>query len=421
MIEENHTSERPDSVVETATVAPLPRVSIQAFCETPDVAQVVQQASGDRRMERAHVKIQMGGPSAAIEAYRNAPTPNVIIVETDRPRDDVIAALDRLAEVCDSGTKVILIGRVNDVLLYRELMKRGVSEYLVTPLKPLDIVRSLSELFRGPDAEPVGRTIAFVGAKGGVGSSTMCHNVAWSIARNLEMDTVVSDLDLAFGTAGLNFNQDPPQGIAEVVFSPERVDANMVDRLVYKCTERLSLMAAPATLDRTYDFNSDVFDPLLDVLRANMPSVVLDVPHVWTAWSRRLMVLADEIVITAVPDLANLRNTKNFVDLLRGMRPNDKPPRLIINQMGMPKRPEIKVADFVKAVDIEPVAAVPFEPALFGAAANNGQMIAEMDPNSKVNEFFVEVAKTVTGRSEVRVQKRTLLEPLLTRLSLKRA
>ncbi len=412
---------RPEGTLESAAIAPIPRVSIQAFCETPDVAQNIQKAATDRRMERAHVKVQMGGSSAAIEAYRNAPTPNVIIVETDRPRDDVIASLDRLAEVCDSGTKVILIGKVNDVLLYRELMKRGVSEYLVAPFEPLDIVRSLSDLFRAPDAEPIGKTIAFIGSKGGVGSSTLSHNIAWAIGSNLEIDTVVADLDLAFGTAGLDFNQDPPQGIAEVVFSPERVDANMIDRLVYKCAEHLSLLAAPSTLDRTYDFNADVFDGLLDVLRANMPAVILDVPHVWTSWSRRLMVLSDEIVITAVPDLANLRNTKNIVDLLRTMRPNDKPPKIILNQMGMPKRPEIKPSDFTKAIDIEPVAVIPFDISVFGAAANNGQMIAEMDASNKLNETFFEVARAVMGRSDARMQKRNFLDPLLSRLSIKRA
>jgi pilus assembly protein CpaE len=213
-------------------IAPLPRVSIQAFCETQEVAQTVQDAAADRRMEKAHVRVQMGGAPAAVEAYRNSATPNVIVIETDGGRDVLISCLDKLSDVCDFGTKVIVVGRVNDVLLYRELIRRGVSEYLVAPFQMLDLVRSLSDLFRAPDADPVGRTIAFVGAKGGAGASTIAHNVAWSIARSFDQPTVVADLDLAFGTAGLDFNQDPPQGIAEAVFAPDRLDANLVDRLL---------------------------------------------------------------------------------------------------------------------------------------------------------------------------------------------
>ena len=156
-------------------------------------------------------------------------------------------------------------------MLYRELVRRGVSDYLIAPVAVLDVVQAISDLFCAPDAEPVGRTIAVVGAKGGVGASTVAHNVAWAIARELSLATVVADLDLAFGTAGLDFNQDPPQGIAEAVFAPERLDATLVDRLLSKCTDHLSLLAAPAMLDRTTDLVETALDGLFDILRATVP------------------------------------------------------------------------------------------------------------------------------------------------------
>src|SRR6185312_5079818 len=182
-------------------IAPAPRVSIQAFCDTVETAAAVQSAGEDRRLGKTHVKIQMGGATAAAEAYRNSPTPNIIIIESDNRADDILNGLDQLAEVCDSGTRVIVIGRVNDVTLYREMTRRGVSDYLIAPVNTLDIVRAVCGLFTAPDAKPVGRVIAVVGAKGGVGSSTVAHNIAWAIARDLALDSVVTDLDLAFGTA----------------------------------------------------------------------------------------------------------------------------------------------------------------------------------------------------------------------------
>src|SRR5690606_36359748 len=126
--------------------------------------------------------------------------------------------------------------RHNDVALYRELVRRGVSDYLIAPVNTLDIVRAVCGLYSAPDAKPVGRILAVIGAKGGVGASTVAHNVAWSIARDLSLDSVVTDLDLAFGTAGLDYNQDPPQGIADAVFSPDRIDTAFVDRLLSKCS-----------------------------------------------------------------------------------------------------------------------------------------------------------------------------------------
>src|ERR1700704_5245115 len=273
-------------------IAPAPRVSIQAFCETVETAAAVQSAGEDRRLGKAHLKIQMGGMAAAIEAYRTAPTPNVIILETE-PRGDILAGLDHLATVCDSGTRVVVIGRVNDVALYRELVRRGVSDYVLAPVNTLDVVRSICGLFSAPEAKAVGRIIAIVGAKGSVGASTIAHNVAWAIARDLSLDSVVADLDLAFGTAGLDYNQDPPQGIADAVFSPDRIDTAFIDRLLSKCTDNLSLLAAPAALDRVYDLGEQAFDAIFDTLRLTTPCIVLDVPHQWSGWTRRALVGAD--------------------------------------------------------------------------------------------------------------------------------
>src|ERR1700754_1033116 len=389
-------------------IAPAPRVSVQAFCETVETAAAVQSAGEDRRLGKAHLKIQMGGMAAAIEAYRTAPTPNVIVLETDG-RGDILGGLDQLATVCDAGTRVIVIGHVNDVLLYRELVRRGVSDYPIAPVAPLDVVRSICGLFSVPEAKAVGRIIAIVGAKGGVGASTIAHNVAWAIARDLALDSVVADLDLAFGTAGLDYNQDPPQGIADAVFSPDRVDSAFLDRLLSKCTDHLNLLAAPATLDRVYDFGAEAFDSIFDTLRTTMPCIVLDLPHQWTGWTKRALLGADDILIVASPDLAHLRNAKNIFDTLKLARPNDRPPVYCLNQVGIPKRPEIKASEFAKAIESEPIASIPFEPQIFGAAANNGQMIAEISANHRTVEMFVQIAQRLTGRGEAKKGRGSLL------------
>jgi pilus assembly protein CpaE len=397
-------------------IAPVPRITIQAFCETPELAHSVQSGAADRRMARAHVKVSMGGLPAAEEAYRVSATPNVILIEYNGHANALLEGLDRLAQSCDAGTKVIVVGRVNDIILYRELVRRGVSDYLVAPLAPLDIIASISGLYGAVDSKPVGKIIGVIGAKGGVGASTVAHNIGFAIARDLEIDAVVADLDLAFGTAGLDFNQDPPQGIADAVFSPDRVDGAFIDRLLSKCTDHLSLLAAPATLDREYDIAPDGFEPVFDTLRGSVPYTVLDLPHVWSGWAKRAILNADDILIVAAPDLANLRNAKNMIDLARASRPNDRPPMYLLNQVGVPKRPEVKTADFARALGAEPLASIPFDPQLFGTASNNGQMIAEVSAKHKTAETLLQVAKTITGRAESKKQKGDLLSPLLSKI-----
>ena len=359
---------------------PVPRISVQAFCETEGVAQPIERAGEDRRMAKAHLKVHMGGAATAIELYKAAPTPNLIILESRKEPREMLQSLNELAEYCDSTTKVVVIGHYNDVGLYRELIRSGISEYVVAPISMADVVSVISTIFVDPEAEPIGRSIAFIGAKGGVGSSTIAHNVGWAMSSLFKSEVVVADLDLAFGTANINFDQDPAQGIAEAVFSPERIDEVYLDRLLAQCAEHLSLLAAPSTLERVYDFDPDAFTQIIDTAQRSAPLLVLDMPHVWTGWSRATLTKADDVVITATPELANLRNTKNIVDMLKRLRPNDPPPKLIINQAGVPKRPEIKSTDFAEPLGISPMAVIPFEPALFGNASNNGRMLGEMEP-----------------------------------------
>ncbi|MEQ1614233.1 MAG: AAA family ATPase, partial [Hyphomicrobiaceae bacterium] len=392
--------EEVDSSEAMQRARPIPRISIQAFCELADTAQAMQAAAEDRRLSKAHVSVHMGGVTAAASHYQESPTPNLILIESSMQRQDVLSELDRLAECCDAGTKVVVVGHYNDVLLYRELLKRGVSEYLVAPVSPLQLMESISNLYNDPESDPVGNVIAFIGAKGGVGSSTICHNVAWTISDVLQSDVVIADLDLAFGTTSLDFNQDPIQGIAEALSSPERLDEMLLDRLLTKCTDRLSIFAAPVVLDRDYDLSADACDMVIDVVRQNVPFVMVDLPHTWTSWTKRILLGADQVVITATPDLANLRNAKNIIDLIKQARTNDGPPKLVVNMTGVQKRQEIPVKEFCQHLDLQPAAIIEFDPETFSNASANGRMIEEVNKKAKCAPLLRSLAMNLANRQE---------------------
>jgi pilus assembly protein CpaE len=417
---------RPDTVEDAPSRAlnerarPIPRISIQAFCESDTMADVIQSASEDRRLTKAHVAIQMGGAAAAVAHFQESPTPNLVILESSLARHELLSVLDELAQHCDQGTKVVIVGSVNDVVLYRELLKRGVSEYLVAPVSVVELMESLSNLYNNPSTDPVGQVLAFIGAKGGVGSSTICHNVSWTLSEILKVNVVIADLDLAFGTAGLDFNQDPVQGIADALQSPERLDEVLLDRLLTTCSQHLSIFAAPVLLDRDYDLAPDACETVIDIVRQNVPFVAVDLPHTWTGWTKRLLLQADEIVITAAPDLANLRNAKNILDLAKSARKNDTTPHLVINTANMPKRPEITPREFEQALGLKALAVIDFDCEAFGQAANNGQMIEELNASAKAAEAFRSMAMALAHRKELKTEKKSALAPLLEKLKLPR-
>lgn len=376
----------------------VPRITIHIFGERADTLASAERAGQDRRMARATTQIRVGGLVAAIETYRSEPTPALVMVETDLMGHALLSALDALAEVCDAGTKVVVIGAANDIMLYRELIRRGVSEYLVAPIQPLQLISTIGGLFSDPARPFIGRSIAFVGARGGSGASTVAHNTAYALAERVGANTVIVDYDLPFGTAGLDFNQDPLGGVADALGQPDRVDSTLLDRLTARCTDRLSLFAAPATLDADWELSHEAFEEVTQKIRSTAPFVILDLPHSWSRWMRQTLITADEVVVVAAPDLASLRNAKNIIDLVRQARPNDAPPRLVLNQVGLPGRPEIPLKEFSAALGVHPSMIIPFDAKAFGEAANNGQMVLEAGPKSKAAESFLALAQIVSQR-----------------------
>ncbi|AFL54474.1 pilus assembly protein CpaE [Sinorhizobium fredii] len=395
---------------------PLPRISIHAFCESEAMQRLMERCGQDRRMAKVSLRITGGSIAAAANMFASVSTPNLIILETATEPRSLLAELAPLAAVCDPTTKVVIIGRHNDIALYRELIRNGISEYMVAPVAMADLLAAVSAIFVDPEAEPVGRSLAFIGAKGGCGSSVIAHNCAWGISNLFSTETILADLDLPYGTANIDFDQDPPQGIAEAVSAPDRLDEVFLDRLLTKCSEHLSLLAAPSMLDRAYDFEAGAFQPILEILQRSAPVSVLDVPHAWSDWTRSVLGEADEVVITAIPDLASLRNTKNLLDALKKLRPNDRAPHLVLNQVGMPKRPEIAPNEFCESLEIEAAAIIPFDTVLFGNAANSGRMIAEIDRKSPAAETFSQLAHLLTGRTAIKKARKGGLGKVLAKL-----
>ncbi len=392
--------------------AMLPAISIKLFYEREETRALMQLCAADRRMGRATVQCIPGGIPAAVADLRANPTPNLLMVESSAQASQVLHEIDTLAEHCDDHVKVLVIGAVNDITLYRQLVARGVSEYLVPPFQPLSIIRSISALFADPDAPFLGKQISVVGAKGGVGASTIAHNLAWALAENTHVNTTLVDLDLSFGTTALDFNQDTPQTIADALLAPERADNAVIERLLTRATERLSLFTAPANISQIIDIPDESYAMVIESVRRNVPYMVLDLPHTWSHWVRNTLIASDEVIIVCQPDLASLRNGKNMIDQLKGHRVNDHAPRLVLNMCGVPKRPEIPMKDFAAAIGVDPDIIVPFEPEVFGMAANNGQMISETSPAAKSSIAIDQLACLLTGRA-IQVEEKSFIKKLL--------
>lgn len=356
----------------------LPQISIHAFCDRQETAGVINESTRDWRMKRTNVKIYMGGLSAAIEFYHKENTPSLVLIESGMRGPELFAQLEELASVCDAGTKVVMIGAANDIRLYRQLMDKGVSDYIVPPFHPISLIRSMGELYSDPDKPFIGRVAAFFGAKGGVGSSTLAHNIAWALSERIQQETALVDLDSSWGTTGLDFAYDASQGLEEALAEPERLDETLLDRIMIRHTPKLSILPTAGSLNQKAVMTPEAYEAVVNGVRSISPMTILDMPHYWSDWTTNVLINSDDVVITATPDLANLRNTKNLIDFLRSQRPNDAEPILILNKTGMTKASEISVKDFAAAVGLEPALVLGFEPEVYFEASNDGKMLTEV-------------------------------------------
>jgi pilus assembly protein CpaE len=403
-----------------APLRTVPGISIQAFCEADSTAAALEAAGADRRLAKAHMEVSGGGIDAAMSecAGPEARAPNILVVETTLARAQMLARLGRLADRCDAATRIVAIGHINDIPFYREMMKRGIAEYLIAPVSPAQFIEAVAGLCGAPTGGHTGRLIAFIGAKGGTGSSTVCHNVAWALSETLKCEVVVADLDLAFGTAGLDFNHETQQGVAEALQAPERLDEAALDRLLTRCSQHLSILAAPVALDRDYDISAGACRAVLDALRQHVPFAALDLPHAWTPWLRQVLLAADDVVLTVAPDLANLRNARNLVDLLEAH--HGRPPRLVINMTKRRKRPDLTVEELSSALDLQPAQVIELDADTFGAAANNGQMIEEYSRKARAAQQFRALALALAQRTEAQeARSPSPLAPILGKLGLR--
>ena len=348
-------------------------------------------------MARSRMAIQSGGIKAAVNYLAANETPQMLIVEATETGQELMERIGSLAEVCDPNSNVILIGAENDISLYRELKGLGLSEYFFGSVTTDQIVDAIQSVFSGETEGHLGSVIAFMGARGGVGSSVLAANTAQRLGQEFKDDVLLIDCDLAFGTAALTCNVQPKQSLADALAQPGRLDETLVERVKLKVDDYLSLVPAPGTLGGDFDIDVESFEVLMQIARGMASYVVVDLPHLWAPWVQDVMLDAANVVITTVPDLAGMRDTKNIGDVISRGNKQAANLRLALNKVGASRKTEISAKDFRAQIGYEPVVSIPWDPIVFGTAMNDGKMLDKVPKGAKITAEITKLAQVVSG------------------------
>ncbi len=362
----------------------LPRVSIDAFTTNADVFQAVEKAMSDRRATRVEARLFDGGFKHAIKHYSGNQPADIVVIEFQEPSEMVSVQIDALADLCPPSTRLLLIGSDNHVELYRKLLRLGVSDYLVRPVAPLGLIEALAGILGEDPQESLGHVLAFIGARGGAGASTVAQNVAHGLAHNFNATTVLVDADIGFGTASLQFDFSPARTLDDAIKEGEALDKEVLERITHWRDRRFGIIAAPTRLDEVTAPGREQIRRVVEQARRMARYVVLDVPQGWGPLVTEVLTLADSVTLVATPDLVALRNTRTLMQMIKALRPNDPAPLLILNQKPTRGKSFVTAEEFSSTLSCPLTAEIQSDPETLSAAQMAGKILLEHAPKSLV-------------------------------------
>ena len=342
---------------------------------------------------------------AALRRMREGASPRVLILDLSDSAAP-IAELSAARSVGGADLKLLAVGTVNDVTLFRDLLAAGASDYLVKPLSRETLASSLEKRGGSGGGGPgagLGQVIAFVGSRGGVGATTVAVGCAWVLSDKYKENTVLVDLDLHFGTVALNFDTDPGSGLCEALEQPSRIDALFVDRATVKVSDTLRILAAEAAIAETLMIDAGAIDVLLYELRRKFNWVIIDLPRWVTPTQRVVLGAASKVVILCERSLAGLRDAIRMQTLMREHAPQTEV--LLVDAGACGERATLGKAEFEKAVGKSLDATLPHDAKSAGAAANAGQPLPVAAPRSPVVREIEQFIATFAGGAETQKRK----------------
>lgn len=383
------------------------RLGIAAWMLDDAATAVLREAMRDILLVRSNLETHEGGLAAAIAHYATGTeTPDLLFVQSRDGIEVVKEQLEQLAGTVSPGTQVVVLGTVDSIEFYRQVIELGVGQYLLEPLTRDRFISAITDVFGAESAVARGRIIAVIGAKGGVGASTVAHNIAWSLAAKYSTSVSLLDLDLHWGTVGIDFNHEQRSGLRDAAIqlaTTGSLEEAFVERLFTKETDHLWLLASnPSMADSETLLTPEVMEGVIDTVARMSSFVVLDLPHVWSTAIGNTLVMADEAIVVAEPSLSGLRNTQLLFETLNPSKPQGTFLRYVVNGTGLDGGTEVGEKDFAEAVGSPPVLTLPWAPAVFRNAGAQGRMLGQTKGQAKLAASFTGLAERVSGRDKVK-------------------
>jgi pilus assembly protein CpaE len=389
-----------ETTIETTPKVAAGRLPFMAFVDA-DTERVLQEST----VLLGRSLVMRGGIAKAIDYLSEQRSPHLLLVDISGV-DLPLSQIHILADVCEPGTNVVALGDHNDVALYRDLQEAGVSNYIVKPLTRELLLKTLTpKPTTGEVARPglkLGKMVSFIGARGGVGTTTLAANLAWYLANHQSRRVALVDLDLQNGDCALLFNINTTPGLRDALANPLRIDHLLVDRIMTQHGERLFVLGSEEPLHDNVQITTSAIDALFAALRSQFHYIIVDVPRMPTSAYRRALEIADRRIIVVDQSMRSMRDGMRLVKMLGddGVPGAENSAQhrnlLVLNRVGEAGRDSLSLKDVDKVLPAQPVAQIPFLPALVMSSPHHGMVAASK--RGKFGDAVTTLALELSGR-----------------------
>lgn len=407
----------------TETNILLPTAGVDIFLKDKETTESARALVDDWRFARVTVSVEEGDVETAIQSYQETKSPALVIIETDTTDDSFIERLGALSAHCTEGTSAIIIGPVNDVTLYRNLTSMGVSDYLVKPV-PLE---TLSEIIAKALIDKLGasgsRLIGVLGAKGGVGVSSLTHGLAWGLSEKLKQKTFLMDMAGGWSSLGVGMGFEPLTTLEEAARAAEGKDEDTLARMFFSANDKLTVLASGADSMLETAVEAQELEKLIDVVMTSYPVVLIDLSGASAPLKRAVINRAHELIVVTTPTLPSLRAARSLmqeVKLLHGG--NTTGVDLVVNMAGMSPAKEVPKKDMVEALGYTPSVTIPFDSKLFVGTENEGKKLTANKEGENIINMLLPLAQRVLSddvKLEIEEVSGNVIEQFLNKLKKK--
>jgi pilus assembly protein CpaE len=387
--------------------------------EREGILAVLQEQSTIDRIESVIRELQLDDEltvtdtlDAALRRIRSGFAPRILLVDLGDSAAP-IAEVSAARAVGGADLKLVVLGTVNDVALFRDLLSAGASDYLVKPStrEALAAILEKKSVQAGTTPDGLGQVIVFIGSRGGVGATTSAVASAWLMATERRERAALVDLDLHFGTVALKLDLDPGSGLCEALEQPSRIDSLFIERAMIKVSDNLRILAAEASAAQHLAVDAGAVDMLLHELRRKFARIVVDLPRGANPMQRVVLAAASHVVVLCERSLAGLRDTIRLQTLVREQAAQA---RLYLVEAGASgERALIAKGEFEKGIGKSLDASLSYDPKSAGAAANSGQSLPVAAPRSAVVRELRQLTALLVGPAQIAPKRRAFALPSL--------